>query len=275
MKKHGFTLIELLVVIAIIAILAAMLLPSLARAREMALKSQCAGNIRQCIQAFQVYSSNHDSWICTQGKEGWQWYRIGTMPKELGLLGEDYTGGSIATADDDTFLLPERRLVTLCPSNVETNKYTQGPCFGAVSFTKAETDGDDYGYSGCSFEQIDYSYKKGADYWGNPLFVNLSQCPAPSSYLLLLDCVLGPTYIGEDADGWCTGVQYSKFSRVSAMTGGLVDRHNGQGNIGYGDGHVGDSRDRDGLYKTSHLQYMLADHGATLINLTDGTVTYY
>ncbi|HEY3280737.1 MAG TPA: DUF1559 domain-containing protein [Armatimonadota bacterium] len=58
-ESRGFTLIELLVVVAIIAVLAALLLPILARARENARSTHCASNLRQIGVAFQTYE---DEW---------------------------------------------------------------------------------------------------------------------------------------------------------------------------------------------------------------------
>jgi prepilin-type N-terminal cleavage/methylation domain-containing protein/prepilin-type processing-associated H-X9-DG protein len=58
--RTGFTLIELLVVIAIIAILAAMLFPVFARARESARKIQCLSNVKNIATAIQMYLTDYD-----------------------------------------------------------------------------------------------------------------------------------------------------------------------------------------------------------------------
>jgi prepilin-type N-terminal cleavage/methylation domain-containing protein/prepilin-type processing-associated H-X9-DG protein len=59
-RPSGFTLIELLVVIAIIAILAAILFPVFARARENARRASCQSNLKQVGIAFQMYSQDYD-----------------------------------------------------------------------------------------------------------------------------------------------------------------------------------------------------------------------
>lgn len=70
-KRTGFTLIELLVVIAIIAILAAILFPVFARAREAARKVSCVSNMRQLGTAVNMYVQDYDEIMPTGASNWW------------------------------------------------------------------------------------------------------------------------------------------------------------------------------------------------------------
>lgn len=76
MEKKPFTLIELLVVIAIVAILAAMLLPAMGKARDIAKKSNCTNNLKQTGIAMMSYTSDCSDYIPLYSNGSTLWYYV-------------------------------------------------------------------------------------------------------------------------------------------------------------------------------------------------------
>jgi len=111
-QKRGFTLIELLVVIAIIAILAAILFPVFAQAREKARQTSCLSNIKQIMTGVKMYTQDYDETSL------WRWY----MPNSGGAAGT-YVGWT-------EVVLPyiKNQDIFYCPSAPKTVGAYGNPC---------------------------------------------------------------------------------------------------------------------------------------------------
>jgi prepilin-type N-terminal cleavage/methylation domain-containing protein/prepilin-type processing-associated H-X9-DG protein len=216
--RTAFTLVELLVVVGIIAILIAMLLPALNKARQQAMRISCASNMRQLSMYFMLYAQNNGGRLplC------WDFAATPQVPS-------DNWGDSYGMAEN---LLPDKQYIGYKANVPPSRSLYKCPAETVANNT-------DYSFYGYGYNNALYRY---ATDLRNLLLTSHRQ-PWRTALLLDRGPALGvaarPYRAKPFANKLLTDTEYASYALAARRHGGSGDPANPGGiNVAYLDGHV-------------------------------------
>ena len=238
-RQRGFTLIELLVVIAIIALLAAILFPVFAQAREKARQTTCISNLKQVGLGLLQYSQDSDEVFPLD----WFGNNHGPFPDGT-CAGFTNTDASCYKWMDAIYPNVKSEAVFNCPDEIFGFHYFPGDTSGFSNNNGYKYLGFNIGSGGCDFG----SYGINRTYFGG---TNGVTCPAGSSLALIADPA-GTVFAADSQDysfGWSdsghlpvlttsNGGDAFKGVQGTLSYDNLIVRHNGRASVLYCDGHA-------------------------------------
>lgn len=205
-RKKGFTLIELLVVIAIIAILAAILFPVFARAREKARTTTCQSNLKQLATALHMYAQDYDEKFCPN-----------YIVKSPGIIAHWY---------ETVQPYVKNAQLVVCPSSPYAGGIQAGVNPLDWNYIIGHYAGNNWVMTGS---------------WG-AVENSMASVTHPSETIFIYDAAYGWRWCGYPAANWW-GAPNAQCYDIPAVDltqygYGSFERHNGGINIAFVDGHV-------------------------------------